>query len=115
MKSLGTRIDDSLIDTASTFLVNAVITISTFFLNSVCISVISTAVCVCVCVLVTHSYLTVCYPMDYSSPGSSVHGILRPEYWSGLPCPSPGHLPNPEIESVSSVMQANSLPSEPFI
>ena len=69
----------------------------------------------CVCVLVAHSYLTVCYPMDYSSPGSSVHGILRQEYWSGLPCPSPGHLPNPEIESASSAMQANSLPSEPFI
>ena len=28
--------------------------------------------------------------MDYSPPGSSVHGILRQEYWSGLPCPPPG-------------------------
>ena len=26
-----------------------------------------------------------CDPMDYSLPGSSVHGILRQEYWSGLP------------------------------
>ena len=24
-------------------------------------------------------------------------GFSRQEYWSGLPCPSPGHLPNPEI------------------
>ena len=27
--------------------------------------------------------------MDYSPPGSSVHGILQEEYWSGLPFPSP--------------------------
>ena len=27
--------------------------------------------------------------MDCSPPGSSVHGILRQEYWSGLPFPSP--------------------------
>ena len=29
---------------------------------------------VCVCVLVTQSYLTNCDPMDYTPPGSSVHG-----------------------------------------
>ena len=29
-----------------------------------------------------------CDPMDYSLPGSSVHGISRQEYWSGLPFPS---------------------------
>ena len=33
--------------------------------------------------------------MDYSPPGSSVHGILR----SGLPCPPLGDLPNPGIAS----------------
>ena len=26
----------------------------------------------------------------------------RQEYWSGLPCPSPGHLPDPEIEPGST-------------
>ena len=36
--------------------------------------------------------------MDYSSPGSSVHGIPRQEYWSGLPYPPPGDLPGPGIE-----------------
>ena len=41
------------------------------------------------------SCLTLCDPMDCSPPGSSVHGILQPEYWSGLPFPSPGDLPNP--------------------
>ena len=40
--------------------------------------------CVHVCVLVTQSCLTVRNPMDYSSPGSSIHGILsRQESWSG--------------------------------
>ena len=36
--------------------------------------------------------------MDCSLPGSSVHGISRPEYWSGLPFPSPGDLPDPRIK-----------------
>ena len=39
-----------------------------------------------------------CDPMDCSPPSSCVHGISRQEYWSGLPFPSPGDLPNPEIE-----------------
>ena len=37
----------------------------------------------------------------------------RPEYWSGQPFPSPGHLPNLGIESRSPVLQADSLPAEP--
>ena len=39
----------------------------------------------------------------------------RQEYWSGLPFPSPGDLPNPEIEPgspVSPALQADSLLSE---
>ena len=35
------------------------------------------------------------------------------EYWSGLPCPSPGDLPNPGIEPRSPALQADSLPSKP--
>ena len=38
---------------------------------------------------------------DCSLPGSSVLGILRQEYWSGLPCLTPGHLFNPGIEPSS--------------
>jgi len=53
--------------------------------------------------------------MDCSLPGSSVHGILREEYWSGLPFPSPGDLPNPGIEPWFSALQADSLPSEPSL
>ena len=40
-------------------------------------------------------------------------GFSRQEYWSGLPCPSPGDLPNPGIELRSPALQADSLPSEP--
>ena len=35
------------------------------------------------------------------------------EYWSGLPFPSPGDLPDPGIKSGSPALQADSLPSEP--
>ena len=34
----------------------------------------------------------------------------RQEYWSGLPFPSSGDLPDPEIKPVSSALQADSLP-----
>ena len=34
------------------------------------------------------------------------------EYWSGLPCPSPGYLSNPGIKLRSPALQADSLPSE---
>ena len=37
----------------------------------------------------------------------------RQEYWSGLPFPSPGDLPDPVIEAGSPALQSNSLPSEP--
>jgi len=37
----------------------------------------------------------------------------RQEYWSGLPFPSPGDLPDPGIEPVSPALQADALPSEP--
>ena len=36
----------------------------------------------------------------------------RQEYWSGLPFPSPGDLPNPETEPWSPSLHADSLPSE---
>ena len=49
---------------------------------------------------------------DSSLHGSSVHGIFRREYQSGLPFPSPGNLPNPGIEPGSPALQVDSLPSE---
>ena len=47
--------------------------------------------------------LTLCYPMDCKPPGSSVHRIFRQEYWSGLPFPPSGDLPNTGIEPKSLV------------
>ena len=44
---------------------------------------------------------TLCDPMACSPRGSSVNGILQQEYWSGLPCPPPGDLPDPGIKPVS--------------
>ena len=44
-------------------------------------------------VLVAELCPTLCDPMDYSLPGSSVHGFSRQEYWSGQPFPFPGDLP----------------------
>ena len=40
-------------------------------------------------------------------------GFSRQEYWSGLPFPSPGDLPDPGIEPRSPALQADSLPSDP--
>ena len=40
-------------------------------------------------------------------------GFSRQEYWSGLPFPSPGDLPDPRIEPRSPALQADALPSEP--
>ena len=40
-------------------------------------------------------------------------GFSRQEYWSGLPFPSPGDLPNPGIEPGSPALEADVLTSEP--
>ena len=47
----------------------------------------------------------------YRAPPSM--GFSRQEYWSGLPFPSPGDLPNSGIEPGSPTLQADALPSEP--
>ena len=39
-------------------------------------------------------------------------GFSRQEYWSGLPFPPLGDLPDPGIETRSPGLQADSLPSE---
>ena len=40
-------------------------------------------------------------------------GFSRQEYWSRLPFPSPGDIPDPGIEPRSPALQADALPSEP--
>ena len=39
-------------------------------------------------------------------------GFSRQEYWSGLPFPFPGHLPDPGIEPGSPALQADDLPTK---
>ena len=41
-----------------------------------------------------------CGPL-YGPPGSSVRSVFQQEYWTGLPCPSPGDLPDPGTEPMS--------------
>ena len=88
-------------------------------------------VCVCVCVC-THAQahiveagtrpVNVCvlshvqlfetlWTVAHQAPLSM--GFSNQEYWSGLPCSSPGDLSNPGTEPRSLVFQADSLPSEP--
>ena len=38
--------------------------------------------------------------------------LSRQKYWSGLPCPPPGELPNPGIKLESPALQTDSLPAE---
>ena len=47
--------------------------------------------------------------MDCSPPAPLSMGCSRQEYWSGLPFPSPGDLPNPGIEPKSPAWQAGAL------
>ena len=63
------------------------------------------------CVPSCFSHVRFCDPMDCSPPDSSV-GVSRQEYWSGLPCPPPGDLPNPGTEPVFSASHA--LPGRCF-
>ena len=49
---------------------------------------------------------TLCHPMDCSPPGSFVHGILQARILEWVPCPPPGDLPNPGIESESLIAPA---------
>ena len=51
-------------------------------------------------------------PRTVAYQASLSMGFSRQEYWSGLPFPSPGDLPNPEIEARSPALQADSLPPE---
>ena len=51
------------------------------------------------------------WPVAHQAPPSL--GFSRQEYWSGLPIPSPGDLPDPGIEPRSPALQADALISEP--
>ena len=82
--------------------------------------------------MVCHRILNI-YPLCYTvhkcklncvqlfvTPWSVAHqaplsmGFSRQEYWSGLPCPPPGGLPNLGIEPMSTALQADSFTTEPL-
>ena len=50
------------------------------------------------------------WTVAYKAPLSM--GFSRQEYWSGLPFPSPGELPDPGTEPRSPALQADTLPTE---
>ena len=61
------------------------------------------------CVLVAQLCLTLCDPWTVAHQAPLSMEFSRQEYWSGLPCPSPGNLPNPGIKPRSPTLQADSL------
>ena len=68
--------------------------------------------CVCVCLSFSHvQFFAVPCTVACQAPLSME--FSRQEYWSRLPFPSPGDLPDPRIKPVSAALQADSLPFEP--
>ena len=61
---------------------------------------------------VAQSCQALCDPMDYSPPGSSVHGILQARILEWVTIPSPGDLPNPGIKPGPPALQVDSLSAE---
>ena len=57
--------------------------------------------------------MTLCDPWTVVGQTPPSMGFSRQEYWTGLPCPSPGDLPDSGIKPGSPALQAESLPSEP--
>ena len=65
--------------------------------------------CMKVKVLDTHLCLTLCDPMDCSLCQAPLSmGFSRQEYWSGLPLPTSGDLPNPGMEPKFPALQTGS-------
>ena len=62
--------------------------------------------------LVAKSCLTVATSWPEACQAPLFIGFPREEYWSVLPFPSSGYLPDPGIEHRSPALQADSLPTE---
>ena len=60
----------------------------------------------CVLCLVAQSCPILCNPVDcIAHQGPLFMGFSSQEYWSGLPCPTPGDLPNPGIKPRSPALR----------
>ena len=75
-------------------------------LNSLVI-LVTLLLCVFCCSVVTVSSVT---PWIVAHQAPLSMGFPRQEYWSGLPFPPPGDLPNPRIKPASAALQVASLP-----
>ena len=62
--------------------------------------------CFCGCCLVVQSCLTLATPWTEAHQGPLCMKFSRQEYWSGLPFPPPGDLPDPGVEPTSPVLMA---------
>ena len=91
-------------------------------------SSVQTCVCVCVNISIQINWANVgvcaqllSHVQLFETPQPIAHqtllsmGYSWQEYWNGLPFLPPGDLPNPGIESGSSALQANCLPSESLL
>ena len=63
--------------------------------------------------VVAQSCPTLATPWTVAYQASPSMGFSRQEYWSGLPFPSPGDLPDPGIKPRSPAFEADALTSEP--
>ena len=74
----------------------------------------SIILCVYVCAMLSCSVVSNSVQPHGLQPTSLLcsWGFSRQEYWSGLPCPPPGDLPNPGIKLRSPVLQVDSLLTE---
>ena len=66
-------------------------------------------------VLVVQSCLTLCVPWTVAHKPPLSVGFSRQEYWSALPFPSPGYLPNTGIKPKYPALHADSLPYKPIM
>ena len=64
----------------------------------------------CACAKSLHSYLT---PWTVTRQIPLSMGFSRQEYWSVLPCPSPGDLPDPGIQPMSPALAGRFFTAEP--
>ena len=62
--------------------------------------------------LVTQSCPTLCNPWTIAHQATLSMGFSKQEYWSGLPFPSPGDLPRPEIKPLSPALEGRFLTTE---
>ena len=80
--------------------------------NSLRINVVGFILCSRMCM---HAQLLSCV-LVFATPCTAAHqaplslGFSRQEYWSGLPFPSPGDLPDPGIKPMSPALTGDSFP-----